>query len=269
MKHHYSLAHLTVLALPPLRMIEVAARVGYRYVGLRGNKVTPADPIYPIIGDRLLQKEIKMLLVDAGVSVLDLELARMDPANDARSYLPLLETAAELGARHVITQLPDPNREQATERFADICDLAKPLGLGIDLEFMIWQETPDLAEATRVLRAVNRSNAGILIDTLHFDRSNSKVEDLKKLPQEWFRFAHVCDAPKDKPTTREGLLYEARLERMFPGQGGIDIRSILACLPPDIPYALEIPCDTLTRQVGPEEYARRAIRAAEEHLDRS
>jgi len=78
---------------------------------------------------------------------------------------------------------------------------------------------------------------------------------------------HVCDAPKEKPHSREGLIHTARSERMFPGDGGIDVRGILAGLPPDIPYALEIPGDTLAAKVGLEEYARLALRKAEEHLD--
>lgn len=267
MKHEYSLAHLTVLALTPPRMVDVAARAGYRYVGLRLNRVTSAEPLYPLITDRALMQETKARLADTGVGVLDIELARMDPANDARSYLPLLEAGAELGARHVITQLPDPDRERATDRFAEICDLAGPLGLGIDLEFPSWTEIPDLAAAARVLYAVDRHNAGILIDTLHFDRSNSSIEELKQLPREWFRFAHVCDAPREKPNTKEGLIHTARSERLFPGDGGIDVRGILACLPSGIPYALEIPGDTLAGKIGLEEYARRALRRAEEHLD--
>jgi sugar phosphate isomerase/epimerase len=268
MIHEYSLAHLTVLTLAPPEMVDVAARVGYKYVGLRLTQVTPTSPYYPLITDRALMKETKARLAATGIGVLDVELARMDPANDPKSYVPLLEAAAELGARHVITQLPDSDRKRATDCFAAICDLAQPLGLGIDLEFTSWQEAPGLTEATRVIRAVNKPNAGILIDTLHFDRSNSSMEELKKLPRAWFRYAHVCDAPKEKPTTREGLIFEARNARMFPGGGGIDVRGILACLPPNISYALEIPNDALVAQVGLAEYAWRALRAAEVHLDR-
>ena len=39
MKHDYSLAHLTVLSLTPPQVVEVAARTGYRYVGLRMTRV--------------------------------------------------------------------------------------------------------------------------------------------------------------------------------------------------------------------------------------
>jgi sugar phosphate isomerase/epimerase len=267
MRHEYSLAHLTVLALPPIRVIDAAVLAGYDYVSLRLIRVTPTETHYPLITDRTLMKETKARLAASGLGVWDVELARMGPANDPESYIPLLEAAAELGARHVITQLPDPDRQRAVDRFATICDLARPLGLGCDLEFMIWQATPDLAEAARVLKAVDKPNAGLLVDTMHFDRSNSCIEELKKLPRGWFRFAHVCDAPKEKPTNLEGLLRQARCERMFPGDGGIDIRGILACMPPDIPYSLEIPGDTLAAQIGLEEYACRALRAAKNFLD--
>jgi sugar phosphate isomerase/epimerase len=267
MKHEYSLAHLTVLALPPIRMIDAAARAGYDYVSLRLTRVTPTETHYRLITDHALMKETKARLAATGLSVWDVELARLAPENDPDSFLPLLEAAAELGARHVITQLPDPDRHRAVDRFAALCDLARPLGLGCDLEFMIWQATPDLAEAARVLKAVRKPNAGILVDAMHFDRSSSSMEELKKLPREWFRFAHVCDAPREKPANLEGLLYQARCERMFPGDGGIDVRGILACMPPDIPYSLEIPGDTLAGQIGLEDYACRALQAARNFLD--
>jgi sugar phosphate isomerase/epimerase len=267
MKHEYSLAHLTVLALPPVRMIEVAARAGYTYVGLRLTRVTRTEILYPLITNRALMNETKTVLSATGVSVWDVELARMGPDNTPESYAPLLEAAAELGARHVITQLPDPERQRAQDRFARICDLAAPLGLGIDLEFPSWTETPDLSAAAEVLYAVEKPNAGILVDLLHFDRSDSSLEELKRLPQHWFRYAHVCDAPREKPSATEGLVRTARAERLFPGDGGIDVRGILSCMPCYIPYALEIPGDTLAEEIGLEEYACRALRASRSYLD--
>jgi sugar phosphate isomerase/epimerase len=267
MQREYSLAHLTALSLAPRELIGVAAGAGYRYVGLRLNRVTSAEPLYPLITDRALMRDTKAQLADSGVGVLDVELARMDAEHDARSYRALLEAAADLGARHVITQLPDPDRGRATDRFAAICDLAAPLGLGIDLEFPSWTETPDLAEAARVVRAVNKENAGILVDMLHFDRSGSSRDLLKTLPPQWFRFAHVCDAPGDRPTSVHEIIHTARAERLFPGDGGIDVRGILECLPPDIPYALEIPGDTLAARVGLAEYARLALQRARQHLE--
>ena len=83
--------------------------------------------------------------------------------------------------RHAIAQLPDPDRERATARFARLCDLAKPLNIFVSLEFPHWTETGNIAEAARVVRSVNRANAGILVDMLHFGRSDSSLDELAKL----------------------------------------------------------------------------------------
>ena len=267
MKHDYSLAHLTVLSLTPPQVVDVAARAGYRYVGLRMTRVTPDEVLYDLARDRALMKDTKAHLAATGVAVHDGELFRMDPALGPDDFVAELEATAELGAQHIIAQLPDPDRERATERFARLCDLAKPLGIFVSLEFPHWTETGNLATATKVMRAVNRTNAGILIDMLHFGRSDSSIEELSKLPREWFRFAHVCDAAKEVPPTMAGIIRTARDERLFPGEGGIDVRGILAAMPQDIPYALEIPRVALTMAVGPEEVARLAVTVARSHLD--
>ncbi|BBH70240.1 hypothetical protein ACTI_69250 [Actinoplanes sp. OR16] len=267
--HDYSLAHLTALSLSPPELVEAAAEAGYRYVGVRLTKVTPQEPHYPLATDPALMRTTKVRLAATGVEVLDIELARIGPDEDPRDFQRFLEAGAELGARHVITQLPDPDRGRKVDRFARLCEMARPLGLTVDLEFPSWTETPDLAEATRVLRAADQPNAGMLIDLLHFARSGSSVADLRELPAHWFHFAHVCDAPPGVPATNEGLIHTARFERLYPGEGGIDLDGILAALPPGLPYALEIPRAQLVAQVGGKEHARMAIAAARQRLDAS
>jgi sugar phosphate isomerase/epimerase/4-hydroxyphenylpyruvate dioxygenase-like putative hemolysin len=265
--HDYSIAHLTCLGLSAPDLVDAAAAAGYRYVGLRLTRVTPDEPHYPLATDPALMRATLARLAATGVQVHDIELARVGPQDDPRSFRRILEAGAELGARHVIAQLPDPDPDRKVEHFAVLCDLARPLGLTVNLEFCSWTETPDLAEATRVLRAAGRPNAGMLVDLLHFARSGSSVAELRKLPREWFHFAHVCDAPAEVPTSTEGLIYTARCARLFPGTGGIDVRGILAALPAGIPYALEIPHTERAAQVGQPEYARLAVRAAQRYLD--
>ncbi len=264
--HEYSVAHLSALSLSPPALVAAAANAGYDYVGVRLTRVTPDEPHYPTATDPGLLKETKARLADTGVRVLDIELARIGPHDDPRAFRRFLEVGADLGARHVIAQLPDSNRDRKTEHFAQLCDLAAPFGLTVDLEFPSWTETPNLGEATHVLRAADRPNGGMLIDLLHFARSHSSVEELRALPREWFHFVHVCDAPARIPTSVEGLIHTARYERLFPGEGGIDVRGILAALPSGIPYALEIPRASLAAQVGEEECLRRAVDATRRHL---
>ena len=117
-----------------------------------------------------------------------------------------------------------------------------------------------------MIEAVDKPNAGMLVDTLHFDRSRSSLEDLRRLPRKWFHFIHLCDAPKEIPTTTEEIIYTARAGRFFPGEGGLNLGEILACMP-TVPYSLEIPNEALMKALGPEEFARRALRAARQFME--
>ncbi|WP_345796380.1 TIM barrel protein [Castellaniella sp. MT123] len=261
----FSLAHLTVLTCSPMDMIHIAHRTGYNFVSLRLTAVTPKEHVFALQNDRAMMTEVKALLKDTGVRVLDIELARMPPEVEPETYAAILDAAAELGAQHILAQLPDPDRARATARFARLCDMALPLGLSIGLESPTWTATPDLRSAADVVRAVGRSNAGIVVDTLHFNRSRDSIDELRTMPREWFRFAQVCDASAGIPDTTEGLIHTARSERLVPGEGGIDIRGILDALPA-IPYSLEIPNDPQVQTLGHEEWARRCIEGARRYL---
>jgi sugar phosphate isomerase/epimerase len=262
MTPEFSLAHLTVLSLSPPDMIAVAARTGYRHVGLRLIAVTAETPGYPLMNDKAMMRETKSRLGDTSVGVLDIEFVRLAPETDIASFESFLESGAELGARHVITAAYDPDRARLIERYAALCDLAAPFRLSVDLEFYPWTTVPNLSNAVEVVGAADRPNSGILLDTLHFDRSDSTFDELDRVPSNWLPFVHVCDAPAERPATTEGLIFTARAERLFPGDGGIDIAAIMRHMPPDIPVAVEIPMERLTREVGPEEVARRAREAA-------
>jgi sugar phosphate isomerase/epimerase len=267
LRHDYSLAHLTALSLSPPDLVDAAADAGYRFVGLRLTRVTPQEPHYPLASDPALLRATKVRLAATGVEVLDIELARLGPHDDPRDLQRILEAGAELGARHIITQLPDPDPARKVDNFATLCEMARPLGLTADLEFPSWTQTPDLHDAVRVLRAAAQPNAGILVDLLHFARSGSAVDELHDLPAEWFHFVHVCDALAAVPPTEEGLIHTARFERLFPGDGGIDVQGILAALPAGIPYALEIPRAMSVSSVGPKEHARMSLAAARRYLE--
>ncbi len=262
MSPRFSLAHLTVLECSPPEMVAIASKTGYAFVSFRLTAVTQTEKPFPLIQDRNLMRETKNSLHATGVRVLDIELARLDPDTEPESCLPFLEAGAELNAKSVITQLPDPDRQRAKDRFARLCELALPFNLTIDLEFPSWTDVPNLETAVDIVQSANSANAGILVDTLHFDRSHSSIDLLCQLPKTWFHFVHLCDAPAIIPTSTEAIIFAAREDRYFPGHGGIDLKQILTSIP-DVPYSLEIPNKKLINQLGAEEFARQAIRASE------
>lgn len=265
MTYEFSLAHLTVLECSPPEMVSIAAKAGYSFVSLRLTAVTDNECSYPLMHDSCMMRETKDRLNSTGLKVLDIELARMDPETEPETYLRFLEAGEELGARSVIAQAPDSDHGRVIDRFGRLCELARPFNLTVDLEFPSWTQIPDLETTIGILNAVNASNAGILVDTLHFDRSRSSLKTLAGIPNEWFHFIHLCDARGEVPTATESLIHTARADRYFPGEGDIDLKPILDCMP-KVPYSLEIPNQRLMKQLGPEEFARQAIRAAERFL---
>ena len=257
----FSLAHLTVLGTTPLELIDIAAAAGYDYASIRATPVAPGERVTPLAGNPSMVRQVVRRLADTGVRVLDVELARIGPDEEPDRYVEVLEAAAEVGARHVISQLPDPDRGRATDRFGRLCDLALDYGLTVDLEFPSWSDTGDLAAAAAVVRGVGRANAGILIDALHFFRSHSSLDELAALPPTWFHFVQLCDAPATVPSSVDGVIHVARSARSLPGYGGLPLPDLLDLLPAG-PYSLEVPNDVLRRELGTAEFARLVLTLA-------
>ncbi|MBK1657685.1 sugar phosphate isomerase/epimerase family protein [Paracraurococcus ruber] len=258
----FSLAHLTVLDLPPPAVIRVAAAAGCRAAGLRLLPVAPGAAGYPLQDDPALLRETLAAMADTGVAVADLEIVMLRPDTRVAEFLPMLEAGARLGAKHVLVAGYDPEEARLTASFAAFCEAAAGFGLTGDLEFMPWTAVPDLPAAIRVVRGAAQPNGGVLVDALHVDRSRSRVADLAAVPPGWLHYWQLCDAPAERPTTTEGLLHTARAERLFPGEGGLDLLPLARAMPPAIPVSLEIPTLELAKTLGPEARARRAVDGA-------
>jgi sugar phosphate isomerase/epimerase len=261
----YSLAHLTVLGCPPPEMTYIAARAGYDFVSLRIIQMgLPGEANYALAENPEMLRQTKRALAVTGLKVHDIELARIYDDMHPTRYLPAMEVAAELGARAVLSSIWTTNRDYAAEKFAEVCDLAKPFGLTVDLEYVPIAGVKTLAGAVDVLRTVRRSNAGLMIDTHHFHRAHDKVEDLDGLPAEWFHFAHLCDAPSAMPADPEEMIRILREGRLYVGEGGIDIAGILNRLP-EMVYSIELPNLARVREMGYAEHAFRCLETAKSY----
>jgi sugar phosphate isomerase/epimerase len=256
-----SLAALTVLELNPPDMISCAAEAGYSHVGIRILPATPEEVSYDIIGDTPMTREMSARLAATGVKVLDIEIFRLKPDTRVADYRAALETGARLGAKHMLVAGNDPDPTRLTDRFAELCDLAQPLGLTADLEPMPWTDLKNVKQASRLLAEANRPNGGLLVDPLHFDRSGSTIADLCAVPHSRFHYMQLCDAPAERPRDVAGLLHHARAERLFPGEGGLDLRGLLLAIPRNIPIGVEVPTLDLARSVPAVERARRILAA--------
>jgi len=263
-----SLAALTVLELTPPERVACAAQAGYSHVSIRLLAATPDEPQYDLIGDTPLLREVEQRVQDAGLQVLDVEIFRLRPDTRVGDYEPALATAARLRATDLLVAGNDPDEARLTDSFSALCDLAASYGLRASLEFMPWTDARDLAQAHRIVQRSARANGGVLIDPFHFSRSRSHMEDIALVDPSRLHFMQFCDVPAALPPTMDAILAEARAERLFPGDGGVDLLGLLQALPRDLPLSVEVPTHTLARTVGALERARRARAATQRLLDR-
>ena len=245
------LAALTCIELAPPDLVSVAAATGYDFVGLRlipvANQVLPAFEM----------RELERRLTDTNVKVLDVEVFRLDPDTNVKAYEPMLATAGRLGATDILVHGADPEEARLVESFGRLCDLAARYKLNANLEPMPWVDVSTVAKAARVVRF---PNSAVLVDPIHFYRADNRLEDLEGLP---YRYLQFCDARKERPNDLQELIRQARGDRLFPGEGGLDLRGLLAALPRDLPMSLEIPH---AGGLAPQERARRAIEATKKLL---
>ncbi len=266
MAQRYSLAHLTVLGCPPPEMVHIASNAGYDYVSLRIIPMgLPGEARYELSVDKEMMRRTKQAMAETGIELLDIELARIFDGVDPKSYEPAFEAAAELGGKQVLSSVWTDDHSYSVDRFAEICDLAKPYGLSVNLEFVTWAGVKNLREAMALLREAGCDNCGLMVDTLHFSRSRVALEELDDVPREWFRFAHLCDGPAEIPTDRESLVFTGRDARLYVGEGAIDIAGILNRVP-QMPYSIELPHVARVKEYGYAEHARRCIESAKKYF---
>jgi sugar phosphate isomerase/epimerase len=258
----FSLAHLTASELAPAALIDAAAACGYEHVGLRLMPAVHGGWAYPLTDDPAKLKETLARIDATGVTVADIEIAALRQETDIASFQRFFEAGARIGAKHILVAAYDPDLARFADRYAAFCEAARPFGLTADLEAMPWTSVSNLRDAMRIVGDARQPNAGLLVDALHFDRSRSSISDIGKIPKAELHYWQICDGPAERPVTTEEMMHAAREERLFPGEGGIDLASLVRAMPPDITVSIEVPTVELAKTVDATTRARRALDGA-------
>jgi sugar phosphate isomerase/epimerase len=218
--------------------------------------VTDDSPGYPIMDDAVMMRETKAALADTGLRLSDIEFVKIIPEINIPALESFIAAGASLGARHIITAPYDHDHSRLSDSLAGIAVLAERYGLSALLEFFPWTSVPNLETAAKIVGAASCPNVGILMDTLHFDRSGGSLSKIDSIPTHWLPMIHLCDASSGKPATIEGLLQTARAERLPAGEGCINIAPILSAMPSDTQITLEVPMQQMASLEGAEAVAR-------------
>ncbi|MBO9401820.1 MULTISPECIES: sugar phosphate isomerase/epimerase family protein [unclassified Shimia] len=257
----YSLAHLTLINCTPPELVYIAARAGYDAVSPRFIPMhVPGEFTQSPVSKSQVQAT-KTALTTTGLSVLDVELARITEDVDPRSFERSLEIGGELGAKRMImsawTNTRD-DRDFLIDVYAETCELAAPYGLTIDLEFPSFSRLRTLDEVLDIVTAADQPNGGILVDTLYLHLSRVDLGELLHVPANLLHFLHISDCLPGIADTRAGMIQLARDARLYPGEGWIDFAGIIERMPP-VDYCIELPNQSRVAELGYEEHARRCL----------
>jgi sugar phosphate isomerase/epimerase len=245
----------------PAQLIECAAAADFDFGGMwiERETWTPATT-----------RAIRAQARDAGVELLDCEVAWIMPGAPDPWLVELVDIAAELGARNLLCVSSDPDMAATTAKFQAMVDAAKGTGVRVNLEFGIFTEVKTIHMARAVLEAVEGEAKALLVDTLHWARSGGTAEDLAALPGEWLSYCQPCDAPAEGPdlASFDAIIDDAINRRMALGQGGLPLASMVDALPAHLPMAVEERSATL-RDNFPDlvERARECARTSRAWLD--
>jgi sugar phosphate isomerase/epimerase len=261
-----SLDHLTVIEATPLELIEAAAAGGFDKVGLRIVQPTAAAAVADVIGEPQLQRDLKSLMAATGVSIGLIESIWLSPDTDPTKLEPALATGAELGASFALVCGNDPDEKRTVDNLGRLTRTAKNYGLGIAFEFMPFTQVRTYEDAVRIMRKVAQPNIRLLVDALHVSRSGKDMRTLGKLDSSVVSYVHLCDAPEKLPAP-EGLRDEARLGRLYPGDGELPLDDFLDAMPADAALGLEAPCPAYAH-LPPVERGRAAGRITRAWLKR-
>lgn len=231
-KRQISLAAGILPEATPAQLIEAAASSDFDFGGMWAERETwtPATT-------RAIRKQAR----DAGVELLDLEVAWIMPGPVDPWLTELVGIAAELGARNLLCVSSDPDTSATTAKFQAMVDAAQGTGVRINLEFGLFTEVKTIHAARAILESVEGEAKALLVDTLHWTRSGGTAEDLAAIPREWLSYCQPCDAPADAPdlSNFDAIIDDAINRRMPLGQGGLPLASMIDALPDDLPLAIE------------------------------
>lgn len=260
MKRYIGLAHLTALELTPAQLITTAAAAGYDGVGLR---------LIPVVGQAVPHAPldlpaIERAVAETGLRIYDIEVFRLEAGTKVKDFEPMLAISQRLGASELLVHGADADMSRLANTFGELCDLAAKYRLAANLEPMPWVDVSNLAKALRIIEGAARPNGALLVDAIHFFRAGNRPAELASVPKQRLRYMQFCDARAKVPADMQEMIRQARGDRLFPGEGGLDLRGLLEALPADLPISLEIP---YAQPMPALERARRALEATNAALD--
>lgn len=238
------LEFISVLGLNPVRFVEVAAKLGCRFIGLGLEPIVTCSTVdagWSLRTDPALRKDMIAALAANGVTISVGEGFVAMPHEDITvGAKPDLEKLAELGAGRVNFLSVDHDPARALDQCARFVELAASFGMVTTIEFLPGLPLIDsLPSALALVQQIGRPDFGVLLDAMHVFRSGSDVADVAALDPAVVGYVQLCDVPLVSPFA--DYADEARFERLSPGDGELPLQRFVEALPSDTIIGLELP----------------------------
>lgn len=260
-----SLAPTSLGDLGPLEFIATCAKSGYDAIGVRVQP-SPGRPSVPVVGDAKLIREMKQAIAGADLGVLEVFTFYMLPEIDFEEYRRSLDVGADLGAHYCLVCCNDPEWSRQRDNYGRFCDLAAEFDLGVTVEFAPIHTLSTLQKAIQLHQEVNRPNASILVDPVHFMRGGGRIEELRGLDPSLFAIAQIADgvlAPGEPPAVLGPQMGSGT--RKLTGQGTMPLAEILDALPQGLPLSIE--CLPRPEGMSAQTWSDEVLRTTREFLD--
>jgi len=234
-----SLAAGVVQEFAPEQVVYAAAQAGFNAVGIWCDLETWTNE---------RTEKVSQALSDTGITALDIEVVWFKPGEPIDTHDRFVDIAKAIGAKNILCVSSETDINETRKRFKHLCQLTEGSDIRVVLEFLAITEINSLAKALAVVNAVAHPAAGILIDTLHLQRTGSGVEDLAALaqtqpniPAPLLPYMQLCDASATlEDQSFEGVLEDALYLRKLLGKGQLPLKAILQIVGADMPLSLEI-----------------------------
>lgn len=266
----FALAPTTLPEAAPLDYVSAAAGAGYDAIGLRTNQ-SPALPFSPIVGDAPLIREIKRILSDTGLTVMDIFSFYLEPDTDSETFRAGMELGAEFGGRFALIMSTDPDWPRLCDGFAKTVEIAAEYGLICAIEPSVTRPLASHRQSEQLILDSGCPTAVLCVDPLNLVRAGEGAKEITAMEPRLFPFAQLTDGFVDP-----GGFDAAMLGKMSPnrrammGKGDLPVGDILDALPAGIPLSVEIPVSlgVVEGQSEPtaSEWAKRSLQDARDFM---
>ncbi len=163
MANRLGIENLTLMGMPPIAYVELAAELGCVGVSLGlmsmpferfGFKDVNLYPTWSLVDDLPLRRDFKAALASTGVAITLGEGFRADPALDVSEKAEWLDILAELGGQRINAVSIESDRARTIDQLGKLADMTIERGMQFTIEFAPPNAINSLSDAISVVEAM-------------------------------------------------------------------------------------------------------------------